>query len=38
MKIIDKIGSKLDVSFFERSGHREISSILSWKGIVLLDE
>ncbi|MCL4428611.1 MAG: FAD-dependent oxidoreductase [Deltaproteobacteria bacterium] len=38
MKIIDKIGSKLDVSFFKRSGHSEISSILSWKGIVLLDD
>ncbi|MCL4497965.1 MAG: FAD-dependent oxidoreductase [Deltaproteobacteria bacterium] len=38
MKIIDKIGSKLDISFFKRTGHAEISSILNWNGIALLDD
>ncbi len=38
MKIIDKIGSKLDVSYFKKSGHADISSILNWKGVVLLDD
>ena len=38
MKIIDKIGSKLDILFFKRTGHAEISSILNWNGIALLDD
>ncbi|MCL5673591.1 MAG: FAD-dependent oxidoreductase [Deltaproteobacteria bacterium] len=38
MKLINKISPKLDLSYFKRSGHTEISSILSWKGIVLLDD
>ncbi len=38
MKIINKIGSKLDTSFFKRTGHNEISSILNWKGVALLDD
>jgi len=38
MKIIDKIGSKLDLSFFERSGHKKISSVLNWTGVALLDD
>ncbi len=38
MNIIDKIGSKLDISFFKRTGHAEISSILNWNGIALLDD
>lgn len=38
MKIIDKLGPKLDLSFFERSGHKKISSVLNWTGIVLLDD
>ena len=38
MKLINKISPKLDLSYFKRSGHTEISSILSWKGIDLLDD
>ena len=38
MKIIDKIGSKLDSSAFERSGHKKITSVLNWKGVALLDD
>ncbi|MHB1678923.1 MAG: FAD-dependent oxidoreductase [bacterium] len=38
MKLINKISPKLDLSHFKRSGHNEISSILNWNGIVLLDD
>ena len=38
MKIIDKIGSKLDLSVFERSGHKKITSVLNWNGVALLDD
>jgi formate dehydrogenase beta subunit len=38
MKIIDKIGSKLDLSAFERSGYKKITSVLNWKGVALLDD
>jgi len=38
MKIIDKIGSKLDISYFKKAGHADISSILNWNGAILLDE
>ncbi len=38
MKIIDKLSSKLDLSAFERSGRKKISSVLNWNGVVLLDD
>ncbi|MGC8554396.1 MAG: FAD-dependent oxidoreductase [Candidatus Acidulodesulfobacterium sp.] len=38
MKIIDKISDRLDLNFFERSGHKKISSVLNWTGVALLDE
>ncbi len=38
MKLINKISPKLDLSYFKRSGHAEISSILNWNGVALLDD
>ncbi len=38
MKIIDKIGPKLDVNAFERSGRKKITSVLNWSGVALLDD
>lgn len=38
MKIVDKIGEKLDIAAFERSGRKKITSALNWNGIALLDD
>lgn len=38
MKIIDKLGSKLDAEAFKPSGRGRISSVLNWNGIALLDD